>query len=249
MTSGALTVPAQLDSLALISEFVNTATHHAKMSEREAWQMQLAVDEAATNVIQHAYAGVSNGIIQLTWEISAGELIFTLSDQGTPFDPTQVPTPDIHSPFEDRQAGGLGIYLMHKLMDSVTFSFTDRGNTLKMTKRFAEPSVTDVLCFSIEGRLDARHTTSALAPVSAAVAAGARVIVIDLSNVSFMSSSGLRALLLVRRELNEHHGSLALCGLQTTVEEVFVMTGFSQVFEIYRTATEATDALRARVDA
>lgn len=249
MSSGSLTVPAQLDSLALISEFVNSATHHAKMTEREAWQVQLAVDEAATNIIQHAYADVTTGTIDLVWMIDAGELIFRLSDYGIPFDPTQVPTPDVHSPFEDRQAGGLGIYLMHKLMDTVTFSFTDRGNTLEMRKRFAQPNVADVACYALEGRLDARNATTALAPVTAAVSAGARAVVVDLTNVSFLSSSGLRALLLIRRELNEHHGLLALCGLQAPVEEVFVMTGFSQVFEIYRTVPEATIALRARIEA
>jgi len=249
MSSGSLTVPAQLESLAPISEFVNTATHHAKMSEREAWQVQLAVDEAATNIIQHAYTGVSTGVIDLTWAIDAGELVFTLRDYGQPFDPTRVPSPDIHSPFEDRQAGGLGIYLMHKLMDEVTFSFGDRGNTLIMRKRFAQPNVAEVQCFALDGRLDARSATTILAPVTAAVTAGARAIVIDLSGVSFMSSSGLRALLLIRRELNEHHGSLALCGLQAPVEEVFVITGFSQVFEIYRTVSEATIALRDRIDA
>lgn len=249
MSSGALTVPAQLDSLVLISEFVNSATHHAKLSEREAWHMQLAVDEAATNIIQHAYADRTDGVIELSWRINDGELIFTLIDRGRPFDPTRVPTPDIHSPFEDRQAGGLGIYLMNKLMDAVHFSFDARGNTLEMRKRFAQPNIADVQSFVLAGRLDARNATNALAPVTAAVAAGARVVVIDLSSVSFMSSSGLRALLLVRRELNEHHGLLALCGLQAAVEEVFVMTGFAQVFEIYRTVSEATIALRARVDA
>lgn len=248
MGSGSLTVPAQLDSLALISEFVNSATHHAKMGEREAWQVQLAVDEAATNIIQHAYADAPVGNIDITWVIEAGELIFTLSDRGKPFDPTRVPAPDIHSPFEDRQAGGLGIYLMNKLMDDVAFTFTERGNTLIMRKRFAQPTVNDVRCFALEGRLDARNATAILAPVTTAVADGARTLVIDLTNVSFMSSSGLRALLLVRRELKEHNGLLALCGLQAAVEEVFVITGFAQVFEIYRTVPEATIALRDRID-
>ncbi len=66
MSRGELTVPAQLDSLVLISEFVNSATHHAKMTERDAWHMQLAVDEAATNIVQHAYANRSDGVIELT---------------------------------------------------------------------------------------------------------------------------------------------------------------------------------------
>ena len=246
MPSASLTVPAQLDSLAVISEFVNSATHRAKMSEREAWQVQLAVDEAATNVIQHAYSEDTPGVIRLSWLVDAGELQITLIDNGRPFDPTQVPAPDIHSPFEDRQAGGLGIYLMHKLMDKVSFDFDADGNTLVLCKRFAEPNAVAVQRFALEGRLDARNTATALAPVNVALAAGARTILIDLQQVTFLSSSGLRALLLVRRELNERHGVLVLCGLQPQVEEVFAMTGFSQVFEIFRTAGDALAYIESR---
>jgi anti-anti-sigma factor len=246
MPSASLTVPAQLDSLSVIGEFVNSATRQAKMSEREAWQVQLAVDEAATNIIQHAYNGQATGNIRIEWSINEGELRITLMDKGQPFDPSNVPEPDITSPFEGRQAGGLGIYLMHKMMDEVEYVFDASGNTLTMRKRFAEPAVADLQRFNLNGRLDARGTVSSMTPINAAVDAGARMILIDLTHVSFLSSSGLRALLLVRREMNERQGVLMLCGLQPQVEEVFAMTGFSQVFEIYRTTSDALQALSSR---
>lgn len=249
MPSASITVPAQLDSLAVISEFVNSATHRAQMSEREAWQVQLAVDEAATNIIQHAYADIDTGVIQIQWLIEAGELQIRLIDHGRPFDPTQVPAPDIHSPFEDRQAGGLGVYLMHKLMDTVTFDFDDASNTLVLRKRFAEPNAVAVQRFALDGRLDARSTATALAAVNAALAAGARTVLIDMQQVTFLSSSGLRALLLVRRGLNERHGVLVLCGLQPQVEEVFAITGFAQVFEIFRTTADALAHIESRSSA
>lgn len=248
MPSASLTVPAQLDSLSEICEFVNSATRQAKMSEREAWQVQLAVDEAATNIIQHAYADVSPGTLRISWEITAGELVFVLIDHGKPFDPETVPTPDINSSFEDRQGGGLGIYMMKKLMDTVTYTFDGNSNSLTMRKRFAEAEVVDLQRFVIEGRLDARGTLSALTPVNSAVSAGARMLMLDMQQVSFLSSSGLRALLLIRREINERHGVLMLVGLQPQVEEVFTMTGFAQIFEIYRTSNDALVALHARGD-
>jgi anti-anti-sigma factor len=135
---------------------------------------------------------------------------------------------------------------MHKLMDKVAFDFNDTANTLVLRKRFAEPSAVAVQRFALEGRLDARSTTTALAPVNAALSAGARTILIDLQQVTFLSSSGLRALLLVRRELNERHGALALCGLQPQVEEVFAMTGFAQVFEIFRATDDALASIESR---
>jgi len=218
------------------------------MSEREAWQVQLAVDEAATNIIQHAYADITPDTLRISWEIAAGELIFVLVDHGKPFDPDTVPTPDINSSFEDRQGGGLGIYMMKKLMDTVTYTFDASGNTLTLRKRFAEAEVVDLQRFVIEGRLDARGTLSALTPVNSAVSAGARMLLLDMQQVSFLSSSGLRALLLVRREINERHGVLMLVGLQPQVDEVFTMTGFAQIFEIYRTSNDALVALNARGD-
>ncbi len=248
MPSNSLTVTAELDSLAIISEFVNTATRQAKMSEREAWQVQLAVDEAATNIIQHAYADIDTGSIDIVWQITAGELIVVLTDHGKPFEPSLVPTPDITSPFEERQGGGLGIYLMNKLMDDVSYTFNTQGNILTLRKRFAEAAVADPLQFHLEGRLDARGTVSALTPVNQAVAAGARTLLLNFAQVSFLSSSGLRALLLVRREINERHGVLKLVDLQPQVEEVFTLTGFAQIFEIHRTMQEALAAINDRGD-
>jgi len=246
MPHATTTFPASLDALVQISTFVNTATHHCKMSEREAWHVQLAVDEAATNIIQHAYGEKGNGTLDISWHIDAGVLTIILTDTGTPFEPETIPQPDIHSSFEERQAGGLGIYLMNKLMDEVSYRFTASGNELTLRKRFAEATAVDVQHFIIEGRLDARGTAVALEPVSAAVAAGARTVLLDMHKVSFLSSSGLRSLLMIRRELNAHQGTLMLIALQPHVEEVFTMTGFSQVFELIETTDAAHRALRER---
>lgn len=244
MSHASTTFPASLESLVAISAFVNTATHQCKMSEREAWHVQLAVDEAATNIIQHAYGDTVSGTLDLTWSIDGGVLTVVLIDHGQVFDPALVPLPDIHSAFEERQAGGLGIYLMNKLMDEVTYRFTAAGNELTLRKRFAEATAATQQHFVIEGRLDARGT--ALEPVTAAVAAGARTILLDMHKVSFLSSSGLRSLLMIRREINAHQGTLMLIALLPHVEEVFTMTGFSQVFELYPNIEAARTALAAR---
>lgn len=246
MSHATTTFPASLDALVQISAFVNAATHQCKMSEREAWHVQLAVDEAATNIMQHAYGDTGVGSLDITWSIDGGVLTITLFDRGKPFEPTTVPVPDIHSSFEDRQAGGLGIYLMNKLMDEVTYRFGPNGNELTLRKRFADASAVDIQHFVIEGRLDARGTAVALEPVTAAVAAGARTVLLDMHKVSFLSSSGLRTLLMIRREINAHQGTLMLIGLLPHVEEVFTMTGFSQVFELYATTEAAHRALRDR---
>ena len=92
------------------------------------------------------------------------------------------------------------------------------------------------------GRLDAVSSQAAIARVYAAISAGAAPVLLDMSQVTFLSSSGLRALLLVRKELLAQSGELRLCALKPQVREVFMLTGFTQVFAIHSTREEALRA-------
>ena len=169
-----LTVPADLDSLATISVFITDATARAGLDDHAAWQVQLAVDEASTNIIQHGYSDAAPGEIELAWRVDGPDLIVTLRDRGRRFNPNDVPAPDITSPLEERQAGGLGLYLMGRLMDSVEFEFDDaQGNLLKMTKRIGATGRARADLRS-GGRLDAVGSQAAIARVYAAISAGAR---------------------------------------------------------------------------
>jgi len=236
-----LTVPADLDSLATISVFITDATARAGLDDHAAWQVQLAVDEASTNIIQHGY-GAATGEIELSWLVEGPDLIVTLRDRGRRFNPDDVPAPDITSPLEERQSGGLGLYLMGRLMDSVEFEFDDaQGNLLKMIKRIGATE-SPAPIFDLAGRLDAVSSQAAIARVYAAISAGARHVLLDMSQVTFLSSSGLRALLLVRKELLAQSGELRLCALKPQVREVFTLTGFTQVFAIHSTREEALRA-------
>ncbi len=158
-----LTVPVTLDSLARISAFITDATTRAGLDDHSAWQVQLAVDEAATNIIQHGYDLDAPGDIDLWWRVDGDQLIVSLRDRGRRFNPDDVPAPDITSPLDERQAGGLGLYLMGRLMDSVGFEFDDvQGNLLTMTKRIAAPAAPAEV-FELAGRLDAVSTQPAIA--------------------------------------------------------------------------------------
>lgn len=236
-----LTVPATLDSLAMISAFVTDATTRAGLDEHAAWQVELAVDEAATNIIQHGYDVEDSGVIELSWRIESGELVVALRDYGRRFDPDEVPAPDISSPLEERQAGGLGLYLMNRLMDRVQFDFdAAQGNLLTMVKHI--PPRIQAQVFALAGRLDAVGTATALLPVNRAITDGAAYVLLDFDAVTFLSSTALRSLLLARKELLARNGELRLCGLRPQVREVFELTGFTQVFAIHHTRDEALAA-------
>lgn len=129
------TFPAQFDSLAAIGEFVTRAADAAGLDARAVYAVQLAVDEACSNIIEHAYGGEGRGDIECTYIINSHGLTVILRDYGCPFDPTSVPEPDLCASLEDRQAGGLGLYCIRQLMDQVCFEFTsDSGNVLTMVK-------------------------------------------------------------------------------------------------------------------
>jgi len=98
-------------------------------------RVELAVDEAVTNVIKHAYAG-SKGQIHLTCTREGDTFVITIQDKGKPFDPRSVPPPDLEADVDGRRIGGLGIYFMKKIMDEVSYRFDPaEGNVLTLKKR------------------------------------------------------------------------------------------------------------------
>ena len=235
-----ITLTADLDALAPISSFIATATERVGLDERTAWQIQLAVDEAATNIIQHAYDQDAPGDLTLSWHCEGNKFVVSLHDYGRQFDPQRVPSPDISSPLEERQVGGLGIYLITHLMDEVHFTFDPQeGNRLTMTKLMTvEPRLATVV-IPLHGRIDATTSPELQRMVQTRIASGARFVLLTFAQVSFLSSSGLRALLLIRKELLALGGELRLAELQPHIHELFALTGFTQVFAIHATTEDA----------
>ena len=96
--------------------------------------INLALEEAVTNVIMYAYPKGTKGTFSIDSKDSTGLLEFTITDSGTEFDPTSAPKPDTSLDVEQRSIGGLGIHLVRSIMDSVTYQRKDGKNILKMTK-------------------------------------------------------------------------------------------------------------------
>ena len=96
--------------------------------------INLALEEAVTNVINYAYPKGTYGSIELDASLEGNELKFILSDSGKEFDPTLRPEADINAGVEDRPIGGLGIHLVRQIMDSVSYERKEGMNILTMTK-------------------------------------------------------------------------------------------------------------------
>src|SRR5882724_575073 len=106
-----LIVPATLDSLDSIGHYVLEAADAADLGKKAAYRLRLAVDEIATNAIIHGHAD-RQGVLCVRADIDQKFLTITLEDPGEPYDPRQTPPPDnIDASLEDRQIGGLGLYL------------------------------------------------------------------------------------------------------------------------------------------
>lgn len=130
-----LEIESRLESLSVISDFVAETTKQLGVDLPTISRVQLAVDEACTNIIKHAYSE-QKGVITLTCELVDDDLIITIRDRGKPFDPSSIPLPDLEADLNGRRVGGLGIYFMRKLMDEVSYNFDpERGNELTMRKR------------------------------------------------------------------------------------------------------------------
>jgi serine/threonine-protein kinase RsbW len=128
--------PASFDFLDEIREFVAQTAREGGFNEKEIYSLQLAADEAASNIIEHAYEGISDADFDVTCEMYGDTLTITMRDTGRPFNPSNVRQPNLKADLSERQIGGLGLYLMRKLMDQVHYiSNPKTGNVLTMTKR------------------------------------------------------------------------------------------------------------------
>lgn len=133
-TSKTITFPGEFDCLSAVSDFASEAAEAAGLDEDAVYQVQLAVDEACSNIIQHAYGGEGRGDIECTCHIEPEKLTMVLRDRGHSFDPSCVPAPDLGANLDDRETGGLGLYLIQELMDEVRFESAEGENVLTLVK-------------------------------------------------------------------------------------------------------------------
>jgi len=136
------TIPGRRDRIIDACQFVLAGARKVGFDEDELFRIELACDEACTNVIEHAYGGENQGTIRITWEFADGAFVITIIDRGTYFDPNSVPEPYLpNSPddLDQLRIGGLGIHFMRSLMDEVKFKSDAKvGNELIMVKYLSD---------------------------------------------------------------------------------------------------------------
>ena len=131
-----LMVAADAANLRTIANFMVKVTAEAGFDDTASYAVQMAVDEACANIIEHAYQEDDDGSIRLVCEIRADGLAITIFDDGEPFDPDTIPRFDPTLPLEERGHRGMGMFFINNLMDTVDYRFnTPEGNRLTLFKR------------------------------------------------------------------------------------------------------------------
>lgn len=132
-----LTFINKVSEITKLNAFVKSATTALNMETGLANQIKLAVEEAVTNIIDYAYQNGTEGNISVTIEADESRIRFIITDSGAEFDPTSVSKADTTLSVEERPIGGLGVFLVRNLMDSINYERVDGKNVLRMEKRYA----------------------------------------------------------------------------------------------------------------
>lgn len=115
---------------------MNHASDDAGLDEKGHCAVEMAVDEACSNIIEHGYKGMPEGDIECTCDQNDRALTIIIRDHGQAFNIDNVPIPDITDDLEDRRVGGLGVFLIRELMDKVQYErLGETGNVLTLVRK------------------------------------------------------------------------------------------------------------------
>lgn len=133
-----LIVQSRTENLSSIRDFIASSAREAGITEDVVENIILAVDEACSNIIKHAYKLNPEGEIIIELDFKDDKFKVTIQDHGASFEPDSVPEPDLQKYYRQRRVGGLGMYLMKSLMDDVQYiSVPGKYNRVLLTKNIS----------------------------------------------------------------------------------------------------------------
>ena len=132
-----LQVKSAVSEIPLANETASRWLAERNVSPAADYLASLAIEELVTNCIKYGYDDKNEHVIEIELKLSAGEEVLTVTDDGHPFNPLELPAPDTNLPVEDRPIGGLGIHLLRKMSDRMDYARTDGKNRLTLRKSLA----------------------------------------------------------------------------------------------------------------
>ena len=135
MTARHAAVPADAAQLTVLSNFLREFGAAAGLGAPEMRKFELALEEIFMNIVMHGSQPGSTPHVEVSLRLTADALTMTVEDDGPQFDPLSLPSPDVTASLADRRVGGLGVFLVRSIMDTVSYSRTAGRNQLRMSKR------------------------------------------------------------------------------------------------------------------
>ena len=147
-------VPAQVSYLRVLRKFISRIGEKYNFTAKELYAFKASVDEACTNIIEHGY-GHKDGSITMKAIVKGESFTIELVDRGKSFDPNLVAKPNLQTYVDEGKKGGLGIFIMHRLLDKVDYQIGSNGNILRLTKfrQSIPPQITSPETCTIMNRL------------------------------------------------------------------------------------------------
>lgn len=260
-------VEGVLENISIICDFVVEQARAAGLDSRAVHHCYLAVDEACTNIVEHGYGpGCDFCMIEVGCQYDDSALTITIVDDSASFDPLVHADPDPSTPINQRGEGGWGIFFIKKLMDRVTYTYSENRNRLVMVKKIAKeaapqpdtrnaferkpiivvPLPDGIWQITPSGKLDELQAELLAVILTEQLAAGHKWLIVNLSEVEFLSSAGLKALVAAWQRVRDQKGELALASVNRRVGEVLEMIGLDMVFTISATPEQARAYLTSK---
>ncbi|MEX2181450.1 MAG: anti-sigma factor antagonist [Gemmatimonadaceae bacterium] len=217
--------------------------------------MNVVLDELLANTVTYGLAEREDGEVTIDVDLQSDRLTVTLTDNGKPFDPVGRAAPDTKLSLVERPIGGLGIHLVRRLVDEVSYHRRGDSNVVVLVKLLAggvadghrggrlmeitTRTQDDVTIVALAGNLDSVTSPEAQQVLDAILAGGARKLAVDFTALDYISSAGLRVLLGAAKRMTATGGALRTFGLNDTVREVFDISGFSTILAVFPSEAEA----------
>lgn len=134
-TTYSISVQASTEHLAEVRNFVAKHAAEFGFKKQDVADIRLAVDEAYTNIIKHAYKNDEKKSVDIELGYNSSKFWISLLDTGDAFDPSNYSKPDVRQKIKEKKRGGVGVYLIRKLMDDVEYHTEGSVNEIRMTKK------------------------------------------------------------------------------------------------------------------
>ena len=131
-----LTIAATVENIEIVTDFVNEQLEALNCPMKAQMQIDIAIDELFGNIAHYAYhPEVGSATVRIDVEQDPVTVVITFLDGGVPYDPLMAADPDVTQSVQERQLGGLGIYMVKKSMDAITYEYKDGKNILTIKKK------------------------------------------------------------------------------------------------------------------